>query len=154
LEQQGLATRDAERPPHDHRFVAVDPDSALECTVEVFADGGRLRGRVGVDIGPVLHPDDLAADKVLALWGRARPRDFYDVHALLSRYRRERLLQLATMKDRGFTVATFVDALSAIARLGSDDWTEDGIDLAAVAEIRAVFADWRQQLAAGGASAH
>jgi hypothetical protein len=39
-------------------------------------DGGRLRPLPVVDIGQVLHPDDVAADKVLTLWGRARTRDF------------------------------------------------------------------------------
>jgi hypothetical protein len=75
----GLFVRDSERPPHDHRFVVSDLEDARECSVEVFADGGRLKRRVILDIGPVLHPDDLAADKTLALWGRARPRDFVDV---------------------------------------------------------------------------
>jgi hypothetical protein len=66
LQQHGLQARDSERPPFDHQFVAVDPVSGAECTVEVLPDGGRLRPRVTLDIGPVLHPDDLAADKVLA----------------------------------------------------------------------------------------
>lgn len=57
----------------------------MECTVEVFADGGRLHDRVTLDLGPVLHRDNLAADKMLALWGRARPRDFFDVAALTRR---------------------------------------------------------------------
>lgn len=146
LEQQNLTTRDAERPPHDHRFVTVDPISGRECTVEVFADGGRLKGCVSLDIGPVLHPDDLAADKVLALWGRARPRDFFDVHALLRRYAPDRLLDLAALKDRGFTRATFLDALNAIARLTPDDWAEDGIDAMAVDQLRLIFGEWHRQL--------
>ncbi|MBL8925492.1 MAG: nucleotidyl transferase AbiEii/AbiGii toxin family protein, partial [Pseudonocardia sp.] len=49
----------------------------------------RLRPRIALELGPVLHPDDLAADKMLALWGRARPRDFYDVHALMRHFTRE-----------------------------------------------------------------
>jgi hypothetical protein len=73
LHEQHLTTRDGDRPPFEHRFVAVDAATGRECTVEVFADGGRLRGVVGLDVGPVLHPDDLAADKTLALWARARP---------------------------------------------------------------------------------
>ncbi|MGH3928061.1 MAG: nucleotidyl transferase AbiEii/AbiGii toxin family protein [Pseudonocardiaceae bacterium] len=81
---------DAGRPPLDRRFVTVDPSTDAECTVEVFA--GRLRSLVTLDIGPVLHPDDLAADKVLALWDRARPRDYFDVNALLKRYGPDRLL--------------------------------------------------------------
>ncbi|MGB6163210.1 MAG: hypothetical protein WBF75_11690 [Pseudonocardiaceae bacterium] len=34
-----LATchRDTERPPLDHRFVAVEPTTGAQCTVEVFA---------------------------------------------------------------------------------------------------------------------
>jgi Nucleotidyl transferase AbiEii toxin, Type IV TA system len=90
LEEQNLVTHDTERPPLDHRFITVDPTTGAECTVEVFADGGRLHDRVTLDLGPVLHPDDLAADKMLALWGRARPRDFFDVAALIDRYGHDR----------------------------------------------------------------
>lgn len=124
----------------------VRPGDGQECTVEVFADGGRLHRRVVLDIGPVLRPDDLAADKVLALWGRARPRDFYDVHALMRRYDRGDLLRLAAAKDRGFTTATFLDPLNAIKRLGQEDWAEDGIVLAEVDELRAVFGRWHEEL--------
>jgi Nucleotidyl transferase AbiEii toxin, Type IV TA system len=144
LHQQGLQTRTL--PPTDHRFVAVDPSTGSECTVEVFPDGGRLHDRVTLDIGPVLHPDDLAADKVLALWGRARPRDFYDVAALLDRYGAERLLDLAAVKDSGFTLDTFADALRAISRLRSADWAEDGIVELDVSRLVTLFADWRDQL--------
>jgi hypothetical protein len=59
LERLGLTTIDAERPPLDHRFVAVDPANGQECLVEVFADGGRLQRRVALAVGNVLHPDDL-----------------------------------------------------------------------------------------------
>lgn len=127
LEAQQLTTRDTERPPLDHRFVTVDPNTGAECIVEVFADGGRLRGLVALDIGPVLHPDDLAADKVLALWDRARPRDYFDVDALLERYGPDRLFELAAAKDSGFTPVAFVDSLRAITRLGPADWAEDGV---------------------------
>jgi hypothetical protein len=95
----------------------------------------------------VLHPDDLAADKTLALWARARPRDFLDVQALLDRYGPDRLLELAAAKDSGFTIATFLDALRAIARLGSADWAEDGIDPDTAQRLNAAFTTWRHQLA-------
>lgn len=147
LEHLGLTTTDAERPPLDHRFVAVDPASGQECLVEVFADGGRLRRRVTLDIGSVLHPDDLAADKVLALWGRARPRDFFDVHALLQIYGASRLLELAAEKDAGFTTDTFLDALNAIKRLTPQDWSEDGIDADVIDDLRSTFAGWHGTLA-------
>ena len=146
LKQQDLIIRDAERPPTDHRFVTVDPASGAECTVEVFPDGGRLHRRVTLDIGPVLHPEDLAADKVLTLWGRARPRDYFDVAALMEHYSRERLLTIAAAKDRGFTPATFIDALRAISRLQRPDWAEDGISEVDAERLRALFGEWRSQL--------
>ena len=146
LEEQDLITHDVQGPPLDHRFIAVDPTTGAECTVEVFADGGRLHDRVTLDIGPVLHPDDLAADKVLALWGRARPRDFFDVAALMNRYGSERLLELAEAKDSGFTAETFIDALRAITRLSNPDWTEDGIDSDDAQRLRTKFDAWRNQL--------
>lgn len=139
-------TRDTERPPLDHRFVAIDPTTGTECTVEVFADGGRLHGRVALDLGLVLHPDDLAADKMLALWGRARPRDFFDVAALIDLYGHERLLGLAKAKDSGFTHETFIDALRAIARLGDADWAEDGISNDDAQRLRRTFDAWRNRL--------
>ncbi|MGH3568179.1 MAG: nucleotidyl transferase AbiEii/AbiGii toxin family protein [Pseudonocardia sp.] len=148
LGQLGLTTTNADRPPLDHRFVAIDPATSQECLVEVFADGGRLRERVTLDVGTVLHPDDLAADKVLALWGRARPRDYFDVHALLQRFGPDRLLELAAAKDAGFTSDTFLDALNAIKRLTPEDWTEDGIDVNATDDLRATFAKWHRELAA------
>jgi predicted nucleotidyltransferase component of viral defense system len=103
-----------------------------------------------LDVGPVLHPDDLVADKVLALWGRARPRDFYDVHALMRHYTRDALLHLATAKDTGFTIETFLDTLNAIKRLTDADWAEDGISVDAVPQLTSLFAEWRAALAAGG----
>lgn len=151
LKDEELITRDTERPPLDHRFVVVDPNTGAECTVEIFADGGRLRGLVALDVGPVLHPDDLAADKVLALWDRARPRDYFDVDALLGRYGPDRLLELAATKDAGFTTATFVDALRAIARLGPADWAEDGVPAGEVECLRSRFDAWREQLMQSGA---
>jgi hypothetical protein len=147
LRDRGLDSRDADRPPADHRFVAVDPADGSECIVEVFADGGRLQPRVMLDVGPVLHPDDLAADKVLALWGRARPRDFYDVHALMRRYTPESLLRLAASKDAGFSTETFLDALNAIKRLTDADWAEDGIGADSVPLLKSFFAEWRAGLA-------
>lgn len=146
LLQQGLSIRDAERPPADHRFVTVDPTGGEECTVEVFPDGGRLHRRVLLDIGPVLHPEDLAADKVLALWGRGRPRDYFDVAALIDRYGKDQLLRIAAAKDKGFTAATFIDALRAITRLQPPDWAQDGITEDDARRLRALFDAWRSQL--------
>ncbi len=76
----------------ENRFIAIDPASGTGVQVEVFPDGGRLHAPVQLDVGPVLLQDDLAADKVLAMWGRGEPRDYLDVVALLGLYDHDALL--------------------------------------------------------------
>ena len=147
LASSGFEIRNASKPPHENRFVVVEPESGSSVEVEIFADGGRLRPRVSLEIGPVLHRDDLAADKTLALWARAEPRDFVDVVALRQRYGGPRLLQLAAEKDRGFTTASFVEALQAIGRLTPSRWSAAGVSAERAAEIVRAVEQWRAELA-------
>ncbi len=65
----------------------------------VDAHDARIREAVQLSFGRVLHPDEVAADKTLALFGRAAARDLVDVAALSERYPLERLCELATEKD-------------------------------------------------------
>jgi Nucleotidyl transferase AbiEii toxin, Type IV TA system len=148
LEREGLRVLPADRPPHTNRFVITDPDSGSACQVEVFPDGGRLRPTIHLDIGPVLHPDDLAADKMLALWGRAEIRDYADVAALLDRYQPATLLELAAAKDTGFTPPRFANALDAIGRFDPEDWTAAGIDPDHATHLQNLFTAWSSELRA------
>jgi hypothetical protein len=150
LEREGLRVSPAERPPHANRFVITDPSNGLACLVEVFADGGRLRPTVRLDIGSVLHPDDLAADKMLALWGRAEIRDYVDVAALLDHYQPATLLRLAAAKDTGFDLLRFADALDAIRRFDPEDWTAAGIELDHAARIQNITSAWSRELRDAG----
>ena len=143
LSEAGLAVSESPLPPHEHRFVVSDPASGRECAVDVFADGGRLHPRVTLDVGPVLHPDDLAADKVLALWSRALPRDFVDVAALAHRFGPDRLMELAASKDSGFTRETYLEALRAMSRLTRADWAGDGVAPEVETATRKLFDQWR-----------
>lgn len=52
-----------------------------EVVVEMAHDF-RLQPTADFDIGPVLSVEELGADKLLALFGRAEPRDFVDVYFL------------------------------------------------------------------------
>ena len=146
LAEEGFLIEAAVRPPHENRFTAVDPRSGGSVAVEVFPDGGRLRSRTVLDIGPVLHRDDLAADKTLALWGRAEPRDFVDVVALRDVYGGPRLLELAAEKDRGFTIGTFIEALRARRRISTQRWQAAGISAARVEEIERAAESWCAEL--------
>ena len=59
----------------------------------------RIRPAEIGPLGPMLALEELAADKMLALFGRAQARDFVDVAALVERFGLERLCELASEKD-------------------------------------------------------
>lgn len=110
------------------RLWVVQPGTDLGCKVEIVADV-RFEPPVRMAMGPVLHPDDVAAGKVEALFNRALARGFIDVDALLGsgRYSRRRLLAFVHRRvDQEFSVY--------------------GVDAEAVARIRRRFADWEQEL--------
>ena len=65
------------------RLTVTDPEDGSEEKVELSADW-RAHDPVQLAIGPVLHADDAVANKVCALFGRALPRDFLDVHAAIT----------------------------------------------------------------------
>ncbi|MGH8936373.1 MAG: nucleotidyl transferase AbiEii/AbiGii toxin family protein [Acidimicrobiia bacterium] len=67
--------------------------------------------------GPILAEEELAADKMLALFGRAAARDFVDVWVLASRYGLERLCRLAAEKDPGFDRLMLAEMLGRMRRL-------------------------------------
>jgi hypothetical protein len=50
--------------------VVTDPDTGFTTTVELAHDA-RIRPPATLELGPVVAVDELAADKMLALWGRA-----------------------------------------------------------------------------------
>lgn len=97
----------------------------------------------GAMVGAVLHPDELAADKTLALFGRASARDLVDVDALLTRYGRDRLLELAAEKDPGFSPSVFADALAAAAARPAAAFSELGLSDAQAARLRERAEVWR-----------
>ncbi|MCY0879031.1 MAG: nucleotidyl transferase AbiEii/AbiGii toxin family protein [Firmicutes bacterium] len=67
---------------------------------------------------PIRSLADLAADKCLALFGRAATRDFVDVYYLLqTTYDLSQLMTLARQKDPGFDRDWFIKALLQVDRV-------------------------------------
>jgi len=101
------------------------------------------------ELGPVLHPDDVAAGKTTALDGRAEVRDAIDVDGLLKAgYTRERLMELAKQNDDGFDPHMFADSLARIQRYTNKQFAAYGVDATEAAALREQFADWQRQLIA------
>lgn len=96
-------------------------------------------------LGPVLAGEELAANKLLALFTRAEARDFIDVHVLSRRYGFDRLCELAHVKDPGFHAAALGDALAAFARLPRQAFE---VDDAVLEEMARDVAEWRARVLA------
>ena len=112
LQAQGLRVDRLREAPTFVSLLVTDPDHGLSTTVELAHDA-RIRPPARLDVGPVVSVDELAADKMLALWGRAEARDLVDVDALLDHMSLQRMLDLAAEKDLGFDPGRLADAIAA-----------------------------------------
>jgi hypothetical protein len=72
--------------------------------------------------GVLLASEELAIDKVLALFGRAEARDFVDVFALERTFALDGILQLAAQKDPGFDRNVLREMLGRFRRLPRDEF--------------------------------
>lgn len=121
--------------------------------LEVSDGGDRCQVDLGYDyrlmpvqeshLGPILSAEELAADKVLAVHGRAAARDYLDLHSLVQQFGYLRPLEWAREKDPGFSPAVFADRLGQMDRLPRQDYRidDDGLET-----VRRDFGEWRGRL--------
>jgi hypothetical protein len=129
----------------------VVSDTFARLTVETEHEECRIDLAVDVRMRPVdrdprvalLSLEELAADKVLALFGRAAARDYQDVAALRRHFSWTVLLELASEKDAGFSVERFLDAIAAFDRLDAVDFDTSR---AGYERLRIEVAAWPQQI--------
>lgn len=94
-------------------------DSGDVTEIDLGVDA-RIRPAETGPLGPMLALEELAADKMLALFGRAQARDFIDVAALVARLGFDRVCELAAEKVPSPTAAL------ATARGGLPSATGEG----------------------------
>ncbi|GAA2632411.1 nucleotidyl transferase AbiEii/AbiGii toxin family protein [Paractinoplanes durhamensis] len=102
----------------------------------------RHRAPVVMELGPVMHLDDLVATKVAALVNRREVRDYIDVAAALERYPLDRILELAHAVDPALDPADIADAGRYLDRLDDARFTLYGLDAPQITELRARLAAW------------
>ncbi len=73
------------------------------------------------ELGPIPAGEELAVDKVLAVFGRAKARDFVDLSAVANCHVLEHLRGRALDKDRGFDPQVFREMLDRFGRLPWDE---------------------------------
>jgi len=140
LVEQGLTVQTRRSVPGFTQFRVSD---GVDATALDLSWDTRLNPTQSTEVGPALATDDLAADKTLALFGRAEARDFVDVYHLRAGYSRADLMRLAGEKDRGFSADRFTEAIERIDRYERRDFP---INDASYSELRREFEDWRRFL--------
>ncbi|MFN2629649.1 MAG: nucleotidyl transferase AbiEii/AbiGii toxin family protein [Gaiellaceae bacterium] len=93
----GLVVRQVQINPGFARLAVESGDDRTE--LDLGADARLFPAEPG-RLVPTLRAEELAADKVLAVFGRAEARDFVDLMALEPRFGLEQLCALAVEKDR------------------------------------------------------
>jgi hypothetical protein len=134
-----------ERRSDSYVQLAVTGPSDGSTYVELAQDS-RRHEPVTLSVGRVLAPDDVAASKTLALFGRAAARDLVDVDALTRRYSQSDLLRLASESDLGFDSWLFADALLVARERADDAFAELGVTGDALVLLRARAAAWAKDL--------
>lgn len=114
-----------------------------ETLVDLAIDSPPLGRPTLTALGPTLAPLELAARKLVALFGRAEARDFADVYVLAERFGKGILIEEARSFDRGFDLAVLAQMMRALDRFDDDE-----IPLAPehVPLARAFFANWADEL--------
>ena len=121
------------------RVHGADGDALL---VEIGSDY-RLADPVSSRVGPVLRSEELAADKLLALYGRAAARDFVDVYRLAGIHGVDAMLGWAADKDPGLDRYQLAVAMNTMDRHPRREFAVDDETLTAMREF---FAQLRADL--------
>jgi hypothetical protein len=141
LAEAGLTVR-LDRQNHGFaRLTIIGDDETTE--LDLAADA-RIRPAEQGPLGPVLAMEELAADKLLALFSRAQARDFIDVAALAGRLGFQHLCTLASEKDPGFSRPVLHEMLGSFLRFTPADLGLTDDEHAALART---IEDWRRELA-------
>lgn len=94
-------------------------------------------------LGPSLAPEELAARKLLALFGRAEARDFADVFLLAQRFGKEVLLRRASTLDPGFDTTILAQMMGTMGRFNDDEIPLPASDLPRAKQF---FRAWTEEL--------
>ena len=121
------------------RLIASQGDQ--RCEIDLAADARLFDIDTDPDI-PTLTGEELAVDKVLAIFGRAEARDFIDLAAVEPKYGFERLCELAAEKDRGFSPNVFGEMLYRFDRLQRREFE---IDDERFQQLGPIVQRWRDQ---------
>ena len=124
LQQAGFQVDRLIDSPGFTRLVVADELDRTE--VDLASDARLFPPEAGPGFD-LLSSEELAADKVLAVFGRAEARDYVDLMSIEPRFGLTRLFELAREKDRGFSPVVFTEMLDRFPRLRRDEFPIDDV---------------------------
>lgn len=150
LDAAGLTVRDVDSPADlsdlfegfDLGMVEFEVERGDKIVRLTLARLNREHSPVIMDIGPVMHVDDVVGSKVCAAVGRGEVRDWVDVAAALDRYPLSRLIALARTLDPGLGDDDFTDAGRRLDNLSGQRFRLYGVTAEQLADVRARLACW------------
>jgi hypothetical protein len=126
-------------------FVRLQVEGSEQILVDLALDSPPGLPSMMSVLGPTFAPDELAARKLLALFGRALPRDFVDVYRVSQSRSTASLFWHAQTLDPGFDSDQLVIAIGQLARYAD---AQLPIQADEVSTLREFFAQWAEGLAA------
>lgn len=124
-------------------FVRLRVEGEGELLLDIALDSPPGLPSMMSILGPTFAPDELAARKLLALFGRALPRDFVDVYRVTRSRSESDLVELARTIDPGLEQAQLAIAMRQLAR-----YTDSQLDIEPefLDDLRSYFTDWAMKL--------
>lgn len=133
-------------PQHPHQRHVPSHGADLDgdiVRVDIAVDSPPRRPPTTSPLGPTLTPLELAGRKLLALFDRAAPRDYTDVHRLANVFERTAIIDIAREIDPGFDLTYLAVALDHAQRLRDEDFPIPADDVPA---LRAWCAAWAAEI--------
>jgi hypothetical protein len=141
LGDAGLQVSREQAAPGFARLLVI-AGGAEQTRVDLGTDA-RLLPPERSEYGNILSAEELAVDKVLAIFGRAEARDFIDLAAFEPAWGLQHLCTLAAEKDLGFQPGLFRQMLRRFDRLARDEFD---IDHDAYDNLRLTLNRWAEQI--------
>lgn len=120
-------------------FLVATTDRALRLTLCRL---DRQKTPVVMDLGPVMHLDDLVATKVAALVNRREVRDYIDVAAALEKYPLGRVLELGHAADPAMDPDDIAEAGRYLDRLDDARFVLYGLTAEQIGQLRERLRAW------------
>lgn len=141
LEHGGYTSEVIQHGPSFTRLIVSRAEQTV--LVDLAIDSPPANKPTMTVLGPTLAPLELAARKLLALFGRAEARDFADVYRLATRFGKEVLVEQARALDAGFDLSVLSQMMGTIDRFMDDEIPLPGSD---IPTARAFFSAWAAEL--------